>query len=151
MIRAIDKALTMLDQKETETKMDMKEIFEGFDPTKREAEAESRWGETDTHRESMMRTKRYTKEDWQTFKAEQASIYADARAALNSGKTPDHPEVAAIAERHRGSVERWFYPCSKQMHRGLADLYEADPRFAANIDKAGEGLTAFLVAAIRAA
>ena len=36
------------------------------------------------------------------------------------------------------------------MHRGLASLYEGDPRFAANIDRHGAGLTAFLVAAIRA-
>ena len=36
------------------------------------------------------------------------------------------------------------------MHRGLADLYENDARFAANIDRHGAGLTTFLVAAIRA-
>jgi hypothetical protein len=36
------------------------------------------------------------------------------------------------------------------MHRGLADLYESDSRFAENIDKHGAGLAAFLVAAIRA-
>jgi hypothetical protein len=35
------------------------------------------------------------------------------------------------------------------MHARLGDMYEADSRFAANIDKFGEGLTAFLVAAIR--
>jgi TipAS antibiotic-recognition domain len=36
------------------------------------------------------------------------------------------------------------------MHLGLADLYEGDSRFAENIDKYGQGLTAFLAAAIRA-
>ena len=36
------------------------------------------------------------------------------------------------------------------MHVGLASLYESDARFAANIDKSGESLTAFLVEAIRA-
>ncbi len=36
------------------------------------------------------------------------------------------------------------------MHMGLADLWEADPRFAANIDQHGAGLTAFLAAAVRA-
>lgn len=35
------------------------------------------------------------------------------------------------------------------MHRRLADLYENEGRFAANIDQYGEGLTTFLVAAIR--
>jgi MerR family transcriptional regulator, thiopeptide resistance regulator len=55
-----------------------------------------------------------------------------------------------VAERHRRSIERWFYPCGATMHTGLADLWEADPRFAANIDKHGAGLTAFLAAAVRA-
>jgi hypothetical protein len=36
------------------------------------------------------------------------------------------------------------------MHRGLADLYEADQRFAKNIDKHCAGLTPFLSATIRA-
>jgi hypothetical protein len=54
-----------------------------------------------------------------------------------------------VAERHRQAIDRWFYPCSYEIHRGLADLYEQDPRFAANIDKFGAGLTPFLAAAIR--
>jgi len=36
------------------------------------------------------------------------------------------------------------------MHRELADMYEADGRFAQNIDRYGKGLTPFLAAAIRA-
>jgi hypothetical protein len=55
-----------------------------------------------------------------------------------------------VAERHRLSIERWFYPCSYAMHTGLADMYEQDSRFAENIDKHGAGLTPFLSAAIRA-
>ena len=54
-----------------------------------------------------------------------------------------------IAERHRLSIDRWFYPCSLNAHRGLAFLYESDNRFAENINKYGEDLTPFLVAAIR--
>jgi hypothetical protein len=55
-----------------------------------------------------------------------------------------------IAERHRVSIERWFYPCSFALHAGLADGYEADSRFGENIDKFGAGLTPFLSAAMRA-
>jgi hypothetical protein len=56
----------------------------------------------------------------------------------------------AIAERHRLSIDRWFYPCSTEMHSALALGYEQDARFAENIDKHGAGLTPYLVAAIRA-
>ena len=55
-----------------------------------------------------------------------------------------------IAERHRLSIDRWFYPCNPQMHSGLADMWEADRRFADNIDKYGAGLTEYLAAAVRA-
>ena len=48
------------------------------------------------------------------------------------------------------SIDRWFYPCSHEMHRGLASMYESDHRFRQCIDKHGEGLTPFLAEAIRA-
>jgi len=152
MIRSIDQALVALDHERQGENMavDKKEIFDGFDPSKYEAEAEARWGDSDAYKESARRTKSYTKKDWENLREEQASIYGALLLAMNSGKNPEHDSVMDIAEQHRQSIERWFYPCSHAMHRGLADMYEADPRFAENIDKFGAGLTPFLSAAIRA-
>lgn len=147
MIQSVDAALARIDQKERSD--NMKTLFQGFDPSNYEQEAHERWGETDAYRESARRTQSYTKEDWQELATEQAQIYADAAAAMAAGKPPSDPEVLAIAERHRLSIERWFYPCSPALHRSLADMWEADPRFSANIDKHAEGLTAFLAAAVR--
>ena len=128
----------------------MKQIFDGFDPAQYEAEAEQRWGHTDAYAESARRTKSYTPADWEKLRDEQASIYGALVSAMKSGKTADDEAVMDIAEQHRLSIDRWFYACSHAMHRGLADMYEADERFAQNIDKFGEGLTPFLAAAIRA-
>jgi DNA-binding transcriptional MerR regulator len=153
MIRAIDEALAVIadcEGEKVESNMDMKKIFDGFDPSKYEEEAKQRWGHTQAYAESMRRTQGYTAEDWQRLSVEQASIYADAVAALQAGKSPDNPAVMDIAERHRLSIERWFYPCTPAAHSGLAGMYEQDQRFAENIDKHGAGLTPFLVAAIRA-
>jgi hypothetical protein len=150
MIRAIDAALRILEDGSGEESMDMKQIFDGFDPSKYEAEVKQRWGHTDSYKESVKRTKSYTAEDWKQLQAEQASIYTDAFAALEAGSAPDSVEAMDIAERHRLSIERWFYPCSFAIHAGLADGYEADSRFAESIDKFGAGLTPFLSAAIRA-
>jgi hypothetical protein len=36
------------------------------------------------------------------------------------------------------------------MHRGLGEMYVADPRFTKNIDKAAPGLAQYLADAIRA-
>ena len=149
MIRAVDAAIAVLDGKTKGEDMDMKEIFGGFDPSKYEKEARERWGNTEAYRESAKRTRRYTADDWKTIQAEQAAIYKDAFAAMKAGRKPSDVEAMDIAERHRLSIDRWYYPCSTDAHRGLAFLYESDSRFAENIDKHGDGLTPFFVAAIR--
>lgn len=152
MIRAIDAALEAVEKTHEmeDAKVDMKMIFDGFDPDQYADEAKRRWGHSDAYKVSAQRTKAYTEADWLALRDEQAAIYADAHAALSAGTRPDEPAAMDVAERHRLSIDRWFYPCSAAMHHGLADLYEADQRFAQNIDKHGAGLTKFLAAAIRA-
>jgi DNA-binding transcriptional MerR regulator len=151
MIRAIEAALAVLEEEGPGVVMDMKDIFDGFDPAQHEAEAKERWGDSDAYKESKRRTEKYTEQDWRTLKAEQSAIYAaDAFASKVAGKKPSDDDVTDIAERHRLSIDRWFYPCSVVMHERLADMYESDPRFSENIDKYGEGLTGFLASAIRA-
>jgi MerR family transcriptional regulator, thiopeptide resistance regulator len=151
MLRALDAAIALLDE-DTQARghtMDMKSVFEGFDPARYEAEAEQRWGNTDAFKESKRRTEQYGKQDWERLAAEQAGVYTDAHRLLREGKRPDQPEAMDVAERHRQLIERWFYPCGREMHLALAAMYEQDARFAQNIDKYGAGLTPFLVAAIR--
>ena len=150
MILAVEAALAVLDAKGTGDPVDMKQIFDGFDSSQYEAEARQRWGNSDAYKESQRRTKKYSEEDWKKVGAEQATIYADAAVAKAAGKKPSDDDVMDIAERHRRSIDRWFYPCSMVMHLGLADMYESDQRFSENIDKHGPGLTMFLVEAIRA-
>jgi DNA-binding transcriptional MerR regulator len=149
MLRAVEHALQLLDSAK-ENLMDYEQLFDGFDPARYEAEAEQRWGNSDAYKESARRTKGYTRDDWQRFAAEQAALYADALALLTAGEPPDGEAACSVAERHRLAIDRWFYPCSLEMHRALSGLYENDPRFAANIDRHGAGISAFLVAAIRA-
>jgi len=154
MIRAIDAALTVIEETEMkpESKVDMKKIFDGFDPDQYADEAERRWGGTDAYKVSMQRTKSYTEADWRKLGDEQGAIYADAMAALAAGLPADDERAMDIAERHRLSFDRWFYPCSTKMHAGLADMWETDRRYADSIDKygGGAGLTTYLAAAVRA-
>ena len=146
MIRAIDAALACL----TTGEITMSDLFDGFDPSRYEDEARQRWGNTDAYAQSAKRVKGYTSDDWKTLKAEQGAVYDAAFAALKEGKAPSSPEAMDIAERHRLSIDRWFYPCSHAMHQGLASMYESDDRFRQSIDRHGEGLTTFLAEAIRA-
>jgi MerR family transcriptional regulator, thiopeptide resistance regulator len=149
MIRAIDAALTAIEEKDM-GKVDFKKIFDGFDPQQHEDEVRQRWGHTDAYKVSAQRAKSYTEADWQKIKDEQAAIYADALAAQKAGVRADEPRAMDVAERHRLSIDRWFYPCSPKMHCGLADLWKADRRYAESIDKHGAGLTEYFAGAVRA-
>lgn len=154
MLRAVDDALALLDDEGastmTESHDSVKSIFSGFDPAKYEAEAEQRWGQTDAWRESSKRASKYSDADWSRYKAESDAIMNDAAKLLREGVAPESVDAMDVAERHRRSIDQWFYPCAKGMHASLADMYEADERFAANIDVYGEGLTRWFSAAIRA-
>ena len=127
----------------------MEDLFEGFNPAQYEEEARNRWGTSKAFAEAGKRTRGYSPDDWKATKAEQVALYEGAYAALKAGKSPADADVMDIAERHRLSIDRWFYPCSHRMHRGLASMYESDERFRQGIDAHGEGLAAFLAEAIR--
>jgi MerR family transcriptional regulator, thiopeptide resistance regulator len=150
MLRAIDAALAHLNSISSGGTMDLSQLFDGFDPSKYAEEAKQRWGNTEAYKESRRRASRYTPADWHKLKAEQTAIYESAAAAMRADRRPDEPDVMNIADQHRLLIDRWFYPCTTSMHCGLANLWEADSRFAQNIDKYGQGLTGFLAAAIRA-
>ena len=151
MLRSIDAALVAIEERQRRRhKVDMKKIFDGFDPDQYADEAKQRWGHTDAYKISMKRTKSYTEADWHKLKDEQAAIYADAFAAMRASKRPDDPRVMDVAERHRLSIDRWFYPCSPAMHKGLADPLRGGSAVRREHRQARAGLTAFLAAAIRA-
>lgn len=154
MLRAVNAALAALPEEGEPMRAisdeELKALFDGFEPSRYEDEVKERWGDTDAHRESARRTSRYTKADWERYKAESDAIMTEAARLFRSSAAPDSVAAMDVAERHRQSIDRWFYPCAHAFHRGLADLYEADSRFAANIDKYAEGLTEWWSSAIRA-
>jgi len=129
---------------------EMLEVFGDFDPAQHQAEAEERWGDRDAYAESARRTAGYTKQDWEQMGGEADDINQAMLALKDAGVAADSPEAMAVAERHRAHISKWFYECSPQIHSGLGAMYVADPRFTANIDKAGEGLAQYLSDAIAA-
>lgn len=149
ILRAVEGALRHLNG---EGAMSTEEMFEGFDDFNRqhEAEVEERWGDSDAYEESMRRAKGYTKEDWKRFRAESEEGMQRFVALLEAGASATSVEAMDTAETARQAITRWFYDCSPSMHRSLADMYEADPRFTATYEERAEGLAAFVAAAIRA-
>lgn len=113
-------------------------------------EARDRWGDTDAYRESARRAQQYKAADWSKIKAEIEAVEAAMAALLTAGEAPHGSKAMDLAEEARLHIHRWFYPCSPAMHVGLADMYTADPRFAAHYDDRAPGLAAFMAGAIRA-
>ncbi|WP_419942063.1 TipAS antibiotic-recognition domain-containing protein [Candidatus Palauibacter sp.] len=113
-------------------------------------EARERWGHTDAWRESVQRTRGYSEDDWARIRAESDQVFEHMAALMADGVRPTSAAAMDLAEAHRRHIDRWFYPCSPDMHRGLASMYTADPRFTAYFEERHEGLSAFVADAIRA-
>ncbi len=154
MLSAIDAALEAARGGTTMTKEDMTEIFgemfDGFNPDEYEAEVQDRWGETDAHKQSAARTKRYTKADWAKIKAEGDANTTEFLRLMDAGVAPDAPEALAAAAEKHAQLERWFYDAPLEMFANLSDMWADDPRFKKNIDKPREGMAEFQRAAVKA-
>ena len=150
MLDLIDRTIRSLNGGITMTKEDMFEVFGDFDPAEYEDEVEERWGKTDAYKESVRRTKGYAKQDWQRFKAENEEVGGAIAALMDAGVAPDDPRAMDAVEQHRLLIDRWFYPCSDEMHVGLGEMYVADPRFAANYEKIRPGMAMYVHDAIKA-
>lgn len=129
---------------------DVKKMFDGFDHSRYEEEAKQRWGNTDAYKESARRTKQYGPAEWQQIKEQWGAIYAALADLMRAGVAVTDAKVQDLVEQHRLHIDRWFYPCTKDMHKLLGAGYIADPRFTQNIDQAGAGLTQYLSDAIAA-
>ena len=151
MLAAVDATLRVLEKDETQMRTeDFKAMFDGFDPADHEAEVQQRWGHTEAYRESARRTQKYGKPEWEAIRRESEAIYARIAELMQQGVAAADPAVQAAVEDHRMHLDRWFYPCSKQMHHGLGEMYVADARFTANLDKVAPGFARFLRDAIAA-
>lgn len=151
LVAAVDAAIARIDTGETmATEDDIRTAFGEFDPTKYDDEVRERWGDTPAFAESQRRTKSYTKEDWQRIRSEGDQVFARLAALLVAGTPASDPAAMDAAEDHRRHIERWFYPCSRAMHRGLGAMYIQDSRFQATLDGIHDGLAAYACAAFDA-
>jgi DNA-binding transcriptional MerR regulator len=150
MLVAVDTALGALEKGKTMQPVDVKKMFEGFNHEDYADEVRERWGSTEAYKESARRTKQYGKLEWEAIRRENEAIYARLAELMQQGAAAADPAVQAAVEDHRVHIERWFYPCSRQMHHGLGEMYVADPRFTENLDKVAPGFARFLRDAIAA-
>ncbi|WP_051740531.1 MerR family transcriptional regulator [Kitasatospora sp. MBT66] len=109
-----------------------------------EGEAEQRWGDTPAWAESQRRTGGYDKADWQRIKAEADALNARLAEVFTAGEPADGGPAMDLAEAHRQHIRDNFYDCTYEIHRGLAGMYVADPRFTAVYEQLAPGLAQWL-------
>jgi DNA-binding transcriptional MerR regulator len=148
LVTAIDRALEKEMSGIKLTIEEQRELFgDGFSEDYAE-EAEQRWGETEAWKQSQRRTSKYTKQDWVRFKQESAANATAFVAAMNDGVAADSKQAMDLAEGARDQISRWFYDCTYEIHRGLAQMYLADPRFTKTYEDIAPGLAQYVHDAI---
>ena len=113
-----------------------------------EAEARSRWGNTDAYREHEKKTKNYTKEKWTEANDGLMAVFAEFSVCKNSGLRADSDEAQALVAKLQAHITSNYYNCTDEILAGLGRMYVYDERFKKNIDKCGEGTAEFASEAI---
>jgi len=150
LVTAIDRALEKEMSGIKLTKEEQKELFgDGFSEDYAE-EAEQRWGETEAWKQSQRRTSKYTKAEWAEVKAEMDATNAAFVSAMADGEPATSPRAMDAAEQHRLHIHRRFYDLTHEFHRGLGDMYLADPRFTKTYEDIRPGMAQYIRDAIHA-
>ena len=127
-------------------------VMKAFDNTefeKHKAEAKEKWGKTDAYKEHKEKTKDYSKDKWNSLAAGMDEIMAAFGASMKNGAAPDSSEAQDLVKSLQRHITENYYNCTNEILYGLGQMYVADDRFRANIDKHGEGTAAFIRESIK--
>jgi DNA-binding transcriptional MerR regulator len=146
MLRTLDKTMRA---NKGEITMSEKEKFEGFDFSQNpyEEEARRRWGNEAVDK-SNERIKSMTKEEQSALARGMDELFA--RLAAVRLKDPSSDKAQEEVGRMYEYFNKNFGSYTYEAFEGLGRMYVEDSRFTKNIDKFGEGLSAFLSKAMSA-
>lgn len=127
--------------------MTAEDYFEGFDESQYEEEARQRWGHTPQWAESRKKWTSYSQDQKEAIKQEGGRI-TRRMVGDSPDLRPDDPQVQAAVGEYYAYLNQYFYTCPVSFLRNLADMWEADPRFAINYERIREGGAAFVRQAV---
>ena len=144
-IRSVENTILAMENGETLMAEDM---FDGFDHTQYREEVEERWGK-DAYATSDAWWRSMSAEEKARWQQRQKQLGSDWIGAAARGVAPDSDEAQALAQRHfdwlrgiPGTPGGGADGPPKEYFLGLAEMYVADERFAANYG--GEAGAAFV-------
>ena len=120
--------------------------FKPFDKSQMDAyaaEAKAKWGKTEAYKEYEKKSSGKNAQNDDALMA----IFAEMGTVRHLD--PASAEAQALVAKIQNHITAHFYNCTKPILAGLGQMYVADERFKANIDRAGgEGCAEFAAKAI---
>lgn len=124
--------------------------FSAFDTVEMEryaAEAKAKWGNTEAYREFEKKTAGQTEEQIKATGDGLMGVFAQMGAIRHL--SPASREAQALVAELQNYITGHYYTCTKQILRGLGQMYIAGDSMTENIERAGgEGTAAFVHQAI---
>ena len=117
--------------------------FSAFDTTQLDtyaAQAKEKWGKTDAYQEFSQKTKGKTNAQMNAAGDGLMAIFAEIGAIRHLA--PDSAEAQALIGKLQAFITEHFYTCTKQILKGLGQMYIAGDSMTENIDRAGGAGTA---------
>ena len=111
-------------------------------------EVKTRWGDTAAYGEYAEKTAGYTGQQWDSLAAGLDAIMADFAACMKAGNPPASAEAHKLVQTLQNYITERCYHCTDEILYGLGQMYVADERFKANIDKHADGTAAYICDAI---
>ena len=125
--------------------------FEASDTKKMDeyaAQAKASWGDSEAYREYERKSKGRSDEENRLLGGQMMDIFAE----FGSIRSSDPAEHAAqvLVKKLQGFISEHYYTCTKDILRGLGQMYAGGGDMTANIDRCGgDGTAAFAAEAIR--
>ncbi len=99
------------------------------------AEAKAKWGRTEAWQQFQQKTAGKTDAELQSTSDGLMDIFARLGAIRHL--SPASQEAQTLVAQLQDFITQHYYACTKQILKGLGQMYVADDRMTANIDRAG--------------
>lgn len=118
-------------------------VFDNSEFEKYQTEAKERWGQTDAYKEFEQKTAGQTRQQLNSTGDALMEIFAEFGSIRHF--SPASQEAQALVCKLQTFITQHYYTCTKQILRGLGQLYIAGDSMTENIQKAGGPGTAEFV------